>query len=65
MQIKKKVISNIRIREDRAEKLREKSFELSMKAKFLITESDIVNYLIDNYADDVIFEKEELKITKR
>jgi hypothetical protein len=60
MKIKKKLIQNMRIREDRAANLRDKSFELSMKAGFIISESDIINFLLDKYTDKVILAKDEL-----
>jgi len=42
-----KLITAIRIRKDRAELLRDKSVELTVKKKEIIKEADIVNYLID------------------
>jgi hypothetical protein len=62
MKVKRKTIQNMRIREDRAEKLRTKSYEISMKAKFIISESEIVNFLIDKYVDKVDYFKEELTV---
>jgi hypothetical protein len=62
MKIKSKFVQNVRIREDRAELLKNKSFELSMKAKFIISESDLVNYLIDKYTEKIQYTKDELSI---
>lgn len=46
-----KLITAVRIRTDRAEKLREKAIELTIKMKEHITEADLVNYLIDELTD--------------
>ena len=46
-----KLITGTRIRTDRAEKLRDKAIDLTIKLKERITETDLINYLIDNYAD--------------
>ncbi|TRX00309.1 hypothetical protein [Candidatus Methylobacter oryzae] len=60
-----KLITGTRIRADRAEKLRDKAFDLMLKTKERITETDLINYLIDNYVDrfdadqNGIFIKEE------
>lgn len=51
MNIKKKPIESVRIREDRAVMLKEKAWELSIKVKDHVTESDLVNYLIDTMTD--------------
>jgi len=48
-----KLITAIRIRKDRAEALREKSIELTMKKKEIIKEADIVNYLIDECLENL------------
>jgi len=64
MKIKKKVIESVRIRPDRGEVLKNKAYELSMKAKMTISESDIVNFLIDTYAEKVDIDKDELKLGK-
>jgi len=65
MKIKRKVIENIRIRGDRAETLKEKSFELSMEAKEMITEADLVNYLIDTQLEYITLQNEGLTIKKK
>lgn len=46
-----KLITGTRIRPDRAEKLRDKAIDLTIKLKERITETDLINYLVDNYAD--------------
>lgn len=53
MKIRTKTIENVRIRQDRATKLKEKAFEISMLSKELITEADLVNFLIDNCTDRI------------
>lgn len=46
-----KLISGTRIRKDRAEKLQDKAIDLTIKLKERVTETDLINYLIDNYVD--------------
>lgn len=43
----------ISIRPKQAEKLKEKSFKLSMETKKIINESDIVHHLIDFYLNKI------------
>lgn len=62
MKIKKKPIESIRIRPDRAELLKDKAFEISMLSKEIITESELVNYLIDEYVEKITVKNGELKI---
>lgn len=57
-----KKISMVRIREDRAEMLREKAIELTIKKKEIIKESDLVNFLIDAYTDQIDIDKEGLYV---
>jgi hypothetical protein len=42
-----KLITAVRIRPDRAERLRNKSISLTLQMKELITEADIVNFMIE------------------
>lgn len=51
MNIRKKPIETIRVRQDRAEKLKEKAFEISMKVKDLVSEAELVNFLLDTQVD--------------
>ena len=51
MNIRKKPIETIRVRQDRAEKLKEKAFEISMKVKDLVSETELVNFLLDTQVD--------------
>lgn len=53
-----KIITAIRIRPDRAEKLREKAVELIIQSKEKVTESDIINFLIDEFTDRVKIDKD-------
>ncbi len=55
-----KKISMIRVRDDRADKLREKAIELTIESKELIKESEIVNYLIDEFIERVKIDKNGL-----
>lgn len=48
-----KLISGTRIRPDRAEKLRDKSIDLTIKQKERITETDLINFLIDEFAERI------------
>jgi hypothetical protein len=57
-----KLITAVRIREDRAEKLREKAIELTVKQKEYIKEADIINYLIDELIERVNADKDGLYI---
>lgn len=51
MNIRKKPIETIRVRLDRAEKLKEKAFEISMKIKDIVTEAELVNFLLDSQVE--------------
>ena len=57
MNIRKKPIESVRIRDDRAVMLKEKAWEISIKVKDHVTESDLVNFLIDEMT-------EKLDVTK-
>ena len=57
-----KLITAIRIRKDRAEKLRDKTIDLIMESKERITESDIINFLIDEFVDRIKIDKDGLFI---
>ncbi|MFA5924533.1 MAG: hypothetical protein WC856_25145 [Methylococcaceae bacterium] len=46
-----KLITGTRIRQDRAEKLQDKAIDLTIKLKERVTETDLINFLIDNYVD--------------
>jgi len=51
MNIRKKPIESVRIREDRAVMLKEKAWEISIKVKDQVTESELVNFLIDEMTE--------------
>ena len=53
-----KKIAMIRIRDDRADKLREKAVELTIEKKELIKESELVNYLIDEFTERIKMDKD-------
>lgn len=53
MKIKNKPIESVRIRRDRAEKLKTKSFELSMEIGEIVSEADLINFLIDEKLEEV------------
>lgn len=53
-----KIISSMRIRPDRAEKLRDKIVELIIESKEKVTEADIINYLIDEYVERIKMDKD-------
>lgn len=53
----------ISIREAEAEKLKEKSFKLSMQKKEVINESDIIHYLINKHLREI--EPEDIKKIKK
>ncbi|MDP1615681.1 MAG: hypothetical protein Q8L68_07765 [Methylococcales bacterium] len=48
-----KKVSMFRIREDRADILREKAVELTIKKKEIIKESELINFLIDEFAERI------------
>lgn len=62
MKIRSKTIESLRIRPDRGQKLKEKSFEISMISKEMVSEADLVNFLIDNYLDLISVKNGELLI---
>ena len=62
MRIKKKPIESVRIRKDRAESLKNKAFEISMEAGEIVTEADLINFLIDTQLEKIILENKELSI---
>jgi len=53
-----KLITAVRIREDRAEKLREKAIELTIEQKEHIKEADLVNYLIDELIERINIDRD-------
>lgn len=57
-----KTITGMRIREDRAEMLKEKAMELTVKQKEYVKEADIINFLIDEFTSRVAIDKDGLYI---
>ena len=55
-----KLITSMRIRADRAEKLRDKTIDLIIETKEKVSEADIVNFLIDEFLDRVKIDKDGL-----
>lgn len=51
--IRGQLITSVRLREDRAQALKDKSVELTIKTRNIIKETDIVNYLIDECLENV------------
>jgi len=49
----KKLIQNFRVRQDRAEILRNTAMNLTVKQKEYVKETDLINFLIDGYADRI------------
>lgn len=62
MKIRTKPVENVRIRADRGQLLKDKAYQISMMSGAVVTESDIVNFLIDTYTAKVTVIKGELKI---
>lgn len=60
MKIKNKPIQAVRIRNDRAEKLKAKAFSISVQVGEFITEADLINFLIDNALDKIVVDNKEL-----
>lgn len=57
-----KKIEMFRVKPERAEKLREKAIELTIKSKEIIKESELINYLIDEFTERIDIDKEGLLI---
>jgi hypothetical protein len=57
-----KLIKAIRIRTDRAELLREKAIELTIREKEHITETDLINFMIDAITERIEIDKNGLFI---
>lgn len=57
-----KIITGVRIRADRAEKLREKAMDLTVKKKEYVIEADLVNFLIDEFTDRIDIDQNGLFI---
>lgn len=55
-------ITGVRLRKDRAELLREKSIELTIKEKKHIRETELINFLIDEFAERIDTDKNGLFI---
>ena len=62
MKLKKKPIESIRVRKDRAKKLKDISLELSFEFGDMISEADLVNFLIDTQAENIYLEGDTLKL---
>jgi len=62
MKIRTKPVENVRIRADRGQLLKDKAYQISMMSGAVVTESDIVNFLIDTFTKRVTAVKGELKI---
>lgn len=58
MNIKKRQIETMRISKERAQKLKEKAIEITLKIKELVSEQDLVNYLIDEEAEKIEINKD-------
>lgn len=65
MNIRKKPIESVRIRTDRAEKLKAKSIEITLKIKDLVNEAELINFLIDAEADNIDVTKDGKLFLKR
>ncbi len=62
MKLKKKTIDAVRIRKDRAERLRQKAMEVSFASGIQVSEADLVNFLIDSNLEKIQVKDDELKI---
>jgi hypothetical protein len=51
--VRGQLITGVRLRKDRAEALKTKSIELTIKTRDIVKETDIVNYLIDECLERV------------
>jgi len=59
-----KLVQSYRVRTDRAEKLKDKSFELSMEAKMHFKEPDLISYLIDECMSAISIKDGKMTINK-
>lgn len=59
---KPKVITGVRLRTERAEMLREKAIELTIQQKEIVKETDLVNFLIDEFVERIKIDKNGLYI---
>jgi len=59
-----KIVQSYRVRTDRAERLKDKSFELSMEAKTHFKEPDLISYLIDHCMDAITIKDGKMIIDK-
>lgn len=57
-----KKIQMFRVNEDRADKLREKAVEMTVKSKEIIKESELINFLIDEFLERIKIDKDGLFI---
>lgn len=57
-----KTITAVRIRKDRAEMLKEKAMDLTVKKKEYVIEADLINFLIDEFAERIDIDKDGLFI---
>ena len=51
----KKLIQNVRVKPDHAQRLKDKAFALSMKKGDFLRESEIIHFLIDEYLEEIDF----------
>lgn len=58
MNIKKEPIETMRFSKERRVRMKGKSIEITLKIKDLVTEADLVNYLIDTQLDKIDVSKE-------
>lgn len=58
MNIKKEPIETMRFSKERRARMKGKSIEITLKIKDLVTEADLVNYLIDTQLDKIDVSKE-------
>ena len=55
MKLMKKLIQNVRVKPDHAQRLKDKAFTLSMKKGDFLRESEIIHFLIDEYLEELDF----------
>lgn len=53
MTTKVKLIQTVRIKQEEAERLKEKAWQISMKAEEFIKEPDLIHFLIEEFLDEV------------
>ncbi len=61
MATKMKLIQTVRIKQEEAERLKDKAWDISEVAREFIKEPDLIHFLIDEFLDDVEYKDGKLR----